>query len=39
MTIEKSVLTKIMKAFVSEKILSQHSVLTYRIDLYFPEYK
>ena len=28
-----------MKVFASRKILLQHSVLSYRIDLYFLEYK
>ena len=28
-----------MKVFESEKILLEHSVLSYRIDLYFPEHK
>ena len=31
--------TRIMKAFTSEKILLQHYVLGYQIDLYFPEHK
>ena len=39
MTKKKSVLTKIMKVFRSEKILPQHSVLGYRIDLYLPRHK
>ena len=38
-TIEQSVLTKIMKIFASKNILLQHSVLSYRIDLYFPKHK
>ena len=28
-----------MKLFAREEMLSQHSVLSYRIDLYFPEHK
>ena len=28
-----------MKVFCSEEILLQHSVLSYRIDLYFPRHK
>ena len=39
MTKEQSVLTRIMKIFASEKILLKHSVLSYRIDLYFPKHK
>ena len=39
MTKEQSVLTKIMKVLATEKILLQHPVLGYRIDLYFPEHK
>ena len=39
MTKEQSVLTKIMKVFASGKILLQHYVLEYTIDLYFPEQK
>ena len=38
-TKEQSVLTRIMKEFSREKILLQHSVLSYRIDLYFPRHK
>ena len=34
MTKEQSVLTKLMKVFRSKKVLLQHSVLSYRIDLY-----
>ena len=34
-TKERPVLTRIMKEFPLEKILLQHSVLSYRIDLYF----
>ena len=36
---EQSVTSKITKFFSNEKILLQHSVLDYRIDLYFPEHK
>ena len=36
---EQSVLTRIIKIFVSEKILLQHSVLSYRIHWYFPKHK
>ena len=36
---EQSVLSKITKLFSDEKILLQHSVLDYKIDLYFPEHK
>ena len=36
MTREQSVLTKIMKVFASKKTFLQHSILSYRIDLYFP---
>ena len=36
---EKSVLTKIMKVFAREKILLQHSLLSYKIGLYFLEHK
>ena len=39
MTKEQSVLTTIMKIYASEKILLQHSVLSYRTDLHFPEHK
>ena len=39
MTKEQSVLTKIIKALEREKILLQHSVLSYKIDLYFVEHK
>ena len=37
MSKEESVTTKIIKAFSNEKTLPQHSVLSYQIDLYFPE--
>ena len=30
---------KMMKVFVSEETLLQHSVLSYRIDLYFPKHR
>ena len=36
---EESVTVKIIKVFSSEKILLQHSVLNYQIDLYFSEHK
>ena len=36
---EESVTIKIIKAFSNEKILLQHPVLNYQIDLYFPEHK
>ena len=36
---EQSVLTRIMKTFASEKVLQQNYVLSYRINLYFPEQK
>ena len=39
MTKEQSVLTKVMKIFSGEEIVLQHSVLSYRIDLYFTKYK
>ena len=39
MTKEQSELTEIMKIFANKKILLQHSVLSYRIDLYFPKHK
>ena len=39
MTKEQSVLTKIIKVLEREKILLQHSVLSYKIDLYFVEHK
>ena len=38
MSKEQSVTTKIIKLFSNEKILLQHAVLSYRIDLYFPEH-
>ena len=36
---EESVTVKIIKVFSSEKILLQHSVLNYQIDLHFSEHK
>ena len=36
---EQAVLTRIMKTFASEKVLQQNYVLSYRINLYFPEQK
>ena len=36
---EESVTTKIIKTFSNEKILQQYSVLSYQIDLYFPNHK
>ena len=36
---EQSALKKIIKSISSEKILLQHSVLNYRIDLYFLQHK
>ena len=38
-TIEQSVLTKIIKVFSNEKIILKHHVLDYIINLYFLEYK
>ena len=38
-TKEGSIVLKIMKVFVEEKIKLQHSVLNYHIDLYFSEYR
>ena len=35
----QSLTIKIMKLFEKEEILLQHSVLSYRIDLYFPKHK
>ena len=35
---EESVTIKIIKVFSSKKILLQHSVLNYQIDLYFSEH-
>ena len=39
LTKEQSVISKITKLFAKEKILLQHSVLDYKIDLYFPKHK
>ena len=39
LTKEQSVIPKLMKTFLNEKILPQHSVLDDQIDLYFPEHK
>ena len=39
MTQEQSILPKIVTLFAAEKIVLQHTVLAYRIDAYFPEYK
>ena len=36
---EQLVTTKIIQLFAKEEVLLQHSVLGYRIDLYFPEHK
>ena len=36
---EQSMISKVTKLFSNEKILLQHSVLDYKIDLYFPEHK
>ena len=36
---EESVTEKTVRAFSDESILTQHSVLSYQIDLYFPKYK
>ena len=36
---EESVTIKIIQVFSNEKILQQHSVLNYQIDLYFSEHK
>ena len=36
---EESVTIKIIKLFFKEKILPQHSVLNYQIDLYFSKQK
>ena len=36
---DESVTAKRMKAFPNEKASLQHSVLGYKIDLYFPEHK
>ena len=39
MTQEQLVPRKIVTLFSAEEIILQHSVLTYRIDAYFPKYK
>ena len=39
MTKEQLVLTKRIKEFASEEILLQHSLSSYKIDLYFPGHK
>ena len=39
LTKEQSVISKITKLFGKEEILVQHSVLEYKIDLYFPKHK
>ena len=39
MTQEQSILSKIVTLFSAEKIILQYSVLSYRIDTYFPKYK
>ena len=39
MTKEQSLLTRITEIFASKKILAQHFVLSYRIDLYLPKNK
>ena len=39
MTQEQSILSKIVTLFSAEKIISQHNVLSYRIDAYFPKHK
>ena len=38
LTKEQSVITKITKLFLGEKIILQYSVPEYKIDLYFPEH-
>ena len=35
---EASTIGAIMKAFSGEKMMTQHAVLNYRLDLYFPDY-
>ena len=37
LTKEQSVITKILKLFLGEKMFLQHSVLKHNLDLYFPE--
>ena len=39
LTKEQSVLTKIMSSFEGENMQTQYNVLSYRIDLYFHDYK
>ena len=39
LTKKQSVISKITKLFAKEKILLQHSVLDYKIYLYFPKHK
>ena len=39
MTQEQSILTKVRSIFPNEKIISQHCVLGYRMDAYFPKQK
>ena len=36
---EQSMVTKIMSSFEGENMQTQYNVLSYRIDLYFPDYK
>ena len=36
---EELVTTKIVKTFSNESVLPQHSVISYQIDLYFPNHK
>ena len=36
---EQSVIPKIINTFSNEKVLPQHSILNYKIDLYFPQHK
>ena len=39
LTKEQSVLTKIMSSFEGENMQTQYNVLSFRIDLYFYDYK
>ena len=39
MSKEESVTTRIIKAFPNKKVLPQHSVLNYQMDLNFPKHK
>ena len=39
MSKEESVTTKIIKTFSNKKILPEHSILSYQIDLYIPKHK